>query len=91
MLGARNSHLATFARGHGGNIYPQRRGMRHLPLQRVTISKLDGVVCDSAAGATHIAEKFPKYSGKISVGRLGVENQADFADQIIQMTVEKRR
>jgi len=77
MLGARNSHLATFARGHGGDIYPRRRGMRHLPLQSVTISKLDGVLCDSAAGASHIHKKFPKYVKKIGVGRLGVENQAE--------------
>jgi glycosyltransferase involved in cell wall biosynthesis len=75
MLGARNSHLATFARGHGGDIYPQRQGMRHFPLQHAAVSKLDGVLCDSAAGATHIENKFPRHRGKISVGRLGVENQ----------------
>ncbi|HIC23199.1 MAG TPA: hypothetical protein EYO84_07225, partial [Planctomycetes bacterium] len=43
-LKRRHPHLVAFARGHGGDIYAERRGMTHLPLQRETLRLLDGIL-----------------------------------------------
>lgn len=74
-LGCRHRRLVTFSRGHGGDIYPHRQGMRHLPLQRATLARLDGVLCDSRKGAEHVRLQHRGFADKVDVGRLGVENQ----------------
>ena len=74
-LKRRHPHLVAFARGHGGDIYAERRGMTHLPLQRETLRLLDGILPDSQAGVDHLCAKYPENTTRIHVGRLGVDDQ----------------
>lgn len=74
-LKRRHPHLVAFARGHGGDIYAERRGMVHLPLQRETLRLLDGVLPDSQAGVEYLCDKYPENATRIHVGRLGVDDQ----------------
>lgn len=74
-LKRRNPRLAAHARGHGGDIYARRRGMRHLPMQRPALRALDAIWPDSEAGVQHLAKKYPEIASKVAVGRLGVDDQ----------------
>ena len=73
-LKRRNRHLVAFSRGHGGDIYSERRNMANLPLQSTSLTNLDGILPDSSAGVDYLAQKYPNVKEKISVGRLGVDN-----------------
>jgi glycosyltransferase involved in cell wall biosynthesis len=73
-LKRRNPHLVAFARGHGGDIYSERRGMKNFPLQHTALKQLDGVFPDSSAGVDYLHKKFPSMVEKIVVGRLGVDD-----------------
>lgn len=73
-LKRRNQHLVAFSRGHGGDIYSERRNMANLPLQSTSLKNLDGILPDSSAGVDYLAKKFPNVKENISVGRLGVDN-----------------
>ncbi len=73
-LKRRNPHLVAYARGHGGDIYPERRGMKNFPLQNYAMKMLDKVLPDSEAGVDYLCSKYPKMKEKIVVGRLGVDN-----------------
>ena len=73
-LKRRNPHMVAFSRGHGGDIYSERRNMANLPLQTTSLKNLDGILPDSSAGVNYLANKFPNLKGKITVGRLGVDN-----------------
>ena len=73
-LKRRNPHLVAFARGHGGDIYSERRGMKNFPLQHTALKQLDGVFPDSSAGVDYLHNKFPSMVEKIVVGRLGVDD-----------------
>ena len=73
-LKRRFPHLQAYARGHGGDIYPERRGMKNFPLQHNAMKVLDKVLPDSKAGVDYLCSKFPKMKNKIEVGRLGVDN-----------------
>tara|TARA_B100001750_G_scaffold248587_1_gene281904 strand:- start:1907 stop:3124 length:1218 start_codon:yes stop_codon:yes gene_type:complete len=73
-LKRRNPHIVAFSRGHGGDIYSERRGMRHFPLQHNALKRLDRVLPDSTAGVDYLSAKFPLLKEKIVVGRLGVDN-----------------
>lgn len=73
-LKRRNRHIVAFSRGHGGDIYSERRNMANLPLQSTSLKNLDGILPDSSAGVDYLANKFPHLKGKIEVGRLGVDN-----------------
>ena len=73
-LKRRNPRLVAFARGHGGDIYSERRGMKTFPLQHTALKQLDGVFPDSSAGVDYLHNKFPSIVEKIVVGRLGVDN-----------------
>ena len=74
-LKRRCPHLVAFARGHGGDIYSERRKMGHLPLQRETLRLLDGILPDSQAGVDYLCGKYPEISARTHVGRLGVDDQ----------------
>ena len=73
-LKRRNPHLVAFARGHGGDIYSERRGMKNFPLQHTAMKQLDRILPDSSAGVDYLQTKFPSMANKIIVGRLGVDD-----------------
>ena len=59
-LKRRNPHLVAYARGHGGDIYPERRGMKNFPLQNYAMKMLDKVLPDSEAGVDYLCSNYPK-------------------------------
>jgi len=73
-LARRHERMVAFSRGHGGDIYAQRRSRKHLPMQRVALSGLDSILPDSNAGVKHIQEKYPEVANLVKIGRLGVDN-----------------
>jgi glycosyltransferase involved in cell wall biosynthesis len=74
-LKRRHPHLSCFSRGHGGDIYAERSGLKHLPMQRTALRRLDGIVSVSEAGANYLTSRYPELSSKTTVGRLGVDDQ----------------
>jgi len=74
-LNRRHPHLSCFSRGHGGDIYAERSGLKHLPMQRTALHRLDGIISVSAAGADYLTTRYPELTTKTRVGRLGVDDQ----------------
>ena len=73
-LARRHGRIVAFSRGHGGDIYAQRRSRKHLPMQRVALRGLNAILPDSEAGVKHIQEKYPEVANRVEIGRLGVDN-----------------
>ena len=73
-LARRHERVVAFSRGHGGDIYAQRRSRKHLPMQRVALRGLNAILPDSNAGVKHIQEKYPEVASGVEIGRLGVDN-----------------
>jgi len=73
-LARRHERVVAFSRGHGGDIYAQRRSRKHLPMQRVALRSLNAILPDSNAGVKHIQEKYPEVANRVEIGRLGVDN-----------------
>ena len=78
-LSRRHKEIVSFSRGHGGDIYANRRGLKHLPMQRVALRELYAILPDSEAGVVHLRKKYPKFSHKVELGRLGVDEHAPAA------------
>ena len=71
----RRHRIAAISRGHGGDIYSERRKRKHLPMQKQSLKNLDVILPDSEAGVIYLKNKYPEISKKIKVGRLGVDEQ----------------
>ena len=78
-LSRRHKKIVSFSRGHGGDIYAQRVGRKHLPMQRVALKQLHTILPDSEAGVKHVQEKYPEIAHKVELGRLGVDEQESAA------------
>ena len=78
-LSRRHKKIVSLSRGHGGDIYAQRVGRKHLPMQRVALKELHAILPDSEAGVKHVQEKYPEIAHKVELGRLGVDEHESAA------------
>lgn len=62
------------ARAHGGDLYESRSPTGYLPFRRQILDGLDAVFVVSEHGRRYLASRYPAYSSKIEVARLGVED-----------------
>jgi glycosyltransferase involved in cell wall biosynthesis len=72
-LSRRHKKIVSFSRGHGGDIYADRIGRKHLPMQKFALRELHAILPDSEAGVEHIRRKYPEFAHKVELGRLGVD------------------
>ena len=59
-------------RVHGIDLYEERND-GYIPMRKGTLAKLDRVYCVSEASKNYLSEKYPEYSSKYRVARLGVK------------------
>ena len=64
--------VRAISRAHGADVYEQRHPNHYLPYRAYTMRHLDLVACISQHGQTHFWQRFPKYSSKFTLARLGV-------------------
>ncbi len=71
-LERRGIAAAAFSRGHGFDVYEERKG--YLPQRREILDGLDRVYLCSENGADYLRKKYSEYADKIKVSRLGTSD-----------------
>lgn len=64
--------VRCISRAHGADVYEQRHPNHYLPYREYTMKHLDVIACISQHGQKHFWQRFPKYSSKFKLARLGV-------------------
>ena len=62
------------ARGHRYDLYEERNADGYIPLREVLLQELDKVCLIAEDGKKYLGKKFPEYSEKLSVHRLGTKD-----------------
>jgi len=70
-------NLTFFSRVHRGDLYEERLEFKEFPTRNKVLKTINKVFSISSDGKIHLTKKFPKYSEKFLVARLGV-NQPNF-------------
>ena len=70
------------SRAHRFDLYAERNKTGAWPYQRYTIERLDAVYACSDDGANYLRKKYPDFSEKISVSRLGTNDHGDKSGDI---------
>jgi colanic acid/amylovoran biosynthesis glycosyltransferase len=68
------SAMHIVCRGHGGDLYEERRPGGYAGLRRYIVGAIDDVYCISEDGRRYLAERFPAHAAKFHVARLGVDD-----------------
>lgn len=63
-------NYVTLARGHGFDLYEFRRG-GYIPLREYLLDNLDYTVMIANNGINYLSEKYPGYTSKVVLSRLG--------------------
>lgn len=62
------------ARGHGGDLYEERRAGGYAGLTDTITAGVDAVFCISEHGRGYLANKYPALAGRFHLARLGVDD-----------------
>lgn len=68
---SRGVTCVAFSRGHGFDVYEERRPLSFLPQRKRLLSELDHVYVCSEDGVRYLHDKYPAYSEKVSASYLG--------------------
>ena len=66
--------IPVVTRAHGYDLYEARHNPPYIPFRSQSLQAITAVYADSEAGARYLVERYPGYSSRITVGRLGVED-----------------
>ena len=66
--------IPVVTRAHGYDLYEARHHPPYIPFRAQSLEAVTNVYADSEAGARYVMERYPRYSSKVAVGRLGVED-----------------
>lgn len=72
LLKRQLSDYKCVARGHGFDLYEERRREQYIPLRSYLLRNLDWTVMIAQNGVDYLAGKYPEYSDKLMLSRLGV-------------------
>ncbi|MDO9582824.1 MAG: glycosyltransferase [Desulfomicrobium sp.] len=75
MLKLNVPDLTVVTRAHGYDLYEERWDSLKIPFRRQAISFIDAIFPDSEAGLQYLGLKYPQYSTKFHVGRLGIASR----------------
>ncbi|WP_022796410.1 glycosyltransferase [Bavariicoccus seileri] len=70
-LRARNINCVAFSRAHRFDIYEEERGKKGLPHRKKILTNIDKVFSISDDGYQYLTKKYPKFSSKMEVSKLG--------------------
>lgn len=62
------------ARGHGFDLYEDRRKNNYIPLREILLDRLDETIMIAQDGVDYLMKKYPEYAHKIMLSRLGVSD-----------------
>lgn len=71
---ARAKGAPAITRAHGYDLYESRHHPPYIPFRTQSLQQVTSVYADSDAGARHLVDRYPAFSSKIKVGRLGVHD-----------------
>jgi colanic acid/amylovoran biosynthesis glycosyltransferase len=64
--------LKIVSRAHGYDLYPERYSPAYLPLRKEAFEMMDFLFSDSARGKEYLIKKYPQFTAKFELSRLGV-------------------
>ena len=73
----RRTRIPLVVRLHGFDLYAEQDRLGFIPFQRDLLSKCALAVSVSKAGAEYLRERYPDLAGRIGVGYLGIDGQAE--------------
>lgn len=68
----REPELIAVSRAHNYDLYAERYDPPYIPCREQTLAGLNALLPDSQRGADYIAERYPRFSRRVEVARLGV-------------------
>jgi glycosyltransferase involved in cell wall biosynthesis len=74
-LGAHRLDAKTIIRFHGYDLYDYRHKSMWIPYQENQIKNADLLLCISCDGKNYLSNKYPKYSSKFKLNKLGIINE----------------
>jgi len=74
-LNKKYDNVKAFTRAHGGDLYEERKKIKYLPYRKKILKKIDNIFTISSHGQEYLKNKYPEYSKKIDISRLGVKEQ----------------
>jgi glycosyltransferase involved in cell wall biosynthesis len=66
--------MRIVSRAHGGDLYEDRKSGGYAGLRRSIVAGIDDIYCISGHGQRYLADRFPAWSAKFHVARLGVDD-----------------
>lgn len=64
----------VIARGHGADLFEWRNKDSYIPLREEILAHIDKVYLIAEDGRKYLEQRYPKYTGKLEVSRLGTED-----------------
>lgn len=75
VLKCRLKEISIVTRAHGGDLYEERaKPYGYFPFRSFQMSMINKIAVVSGFGKNYLAEKYPRFSGKIIVSRCGVSD-----------------
>lgn len=70
-----NSHNFFVSRGHGYDVYAERRAGNYIPFRKEVLGGLDRIFAISHNGKKYLSERYPQAADKIEVSALGTKDR----------------
>jgi glycosyltransferase involved in cell wall biosynthesis len=74
-LNKKNDSIKAFSRAHRGDMYVEDSKYNYLPYRKKILNNIDKIFTISSHGQDYLKNKYPEYSNKIDISRLGVKEQ----------------
>lgn len=74
LLKQRMPEIKLISRAHRVDLYEERREYGYIPGRRLTLKRLNQLFLISQHGKEYLANKYPAFSNKLTLARLGVKN-----------------
>lgn len=75
------------SRGHGYDLYEERNSDSYIPMRKAVLQGLDHIYMISNDGKCYIESKYPQFSNKISIARLGIINEKPIVLEAERLTL----
>jgi glycosyltransferase involved in cell wall biosynthesis len=78
--------IKEVCRTHGGDLYSERNSQNYLPYQKKIIASIDNLFFISLDGKNYLENKYPQFSNKYTISRLGTK---DYCTCIAQQNLKQ--
>ncbi|MDN5343700.1 MULTISPECIES: glycosyltransferase [Oceanotoga] len=85
-LNKKYDNIKAFSRAHRGDMYVEDSKYNYLPYRKKILNNIDKIFTISSHGQDYLKNKYPEYSNKIDISRLGVKEQESLSKKSVDNT-----